>query len=94
MIKYAILVKYSDNHDLRTATRPSHREFLARMLDEGKLHESGPFTDDSGALMIYNGESQADVEAIVANDPFRTTPGIVDNAIIYEWKVVFPATES
>ncbi|MBX3071271.1 MAG: hypothetical protein KF883_12280 [Thermomicrobiales bacterium] len=91
MTKYAILVKYSDNHDLRLATRPAHREFLQRMLDEGKLHESGPFTDDSGALMIYNGASQADVEAIVANDPFRTTPGIVDSATIYEWKVVFPA---
>ncbi len=91
MPKYAIFVKYSDNHELRVATRPSHREFLQRMLDEGKLHESGPFTDDSGALMIYNGDSQADVEAIVANDPFRTTPGIVDSAVIYEWKVVFPA---
>ncbi|MGD9713769.1 MAG: YciI family protein [Thermomicrobiales bacterium] len=94
MIKYAIFVKYSDNHDLRVATRPSHREFLKRMLDEGKLHESGPFTDDSGALMVYNAGSKDEVEAIVAEDPFRTTPGIVDSAEIYEWNVVFPVVES
>jgi len=91
MTKYAIFVTYSDNHELRQSVRPAHREFLKKLFDEGKLHESGPFTDDSGALMIYNGSSQEEVEAIVAKDPFRTTPGIVDSATIHEWKIVFPA---
>jgi uncharacterized protein len=88
--KYVIYVKYTDNHELRESVRPKHREFLQKMLDEGHLHESGPFTDDSGALMIYNGESQEAVEAIIANDPFRQTEGIVESAVIHEWNRVFP----
>ena len=94
MIKYAILVKYSDNHELRVATRPTHREFLKKMLDEGKLHESGPYTDESGALMIYNGSSKEEVAAIFAQDPFNLTGGIIESATIHEWNAVFPASES
>jgi len=88
--KYVIYIKFSDDIDRRLATRPVHREFLQRMLDDGHLHESGPFTDDSGALMIYNGESQADVEALFATDPYNTTGGIIDSAIFHEWNRVFP----
>ena len=91
MIKYAILVTYSDNDDLRVSTRPKHREFLKQMLDEGKLHESGPYTDDSGALMIYNGASREEVEAIFAQDPFNITGGSIESATIMEWNRVFPA---
>jgi uncharacterized protein YciI len=89
-IKYAIYVKYTDNHDLRLATRPKHREFLGQMLAEGKLHESGPFTDDSGALMIYNGDSKEAVEALFVQDPFNMTGGIIERAVIHEWNRVFP----
>ncbi|CAN5690220.1 hypothetical protein BH23CHL5_BH23CHL5_21140 [soil metagenome] len=89
--KYVIYVKYTDNHELRLATRPSHREFLTKMLAEGHLHESGPFIDDSGALMIYNGESQDAVERLFAQDPFNTTGGIIESAIFHAWNRVFPS---
>lgn len=91
MAKFVIYVKFTNDHERRLATRPVHREFLKRMLDEGHLHESGPFADDSGALMIYNGDSQADVEALFATDPYNVTGGIVESATFHEWNRVFPA---
>jgi len=89
--KYVIYIKFTDDNERRVATRPVHREFLKRMMDEGHLHESGPFTDDSGALMIYNGENQAAVETLFATDPYHTTGGIIDTATFHEWNRVFPA---
>lgn len=94
MIKYAILITYTDNHELRLATRPKHREFLRARLDEGVLHEAGPYTDDSGAIIIYNGSGKDEVAAIFAQDPFSTTEGIVESATIVEWNRVLPADEA
>lgn len=90
MSKFVVNLTYSDNDELRQATRPSHREYLRSLLADGKLHEAGPFADDSGAVIVYNAESREEAEAILAADPFSTTHGIVTSAVINEWNKVLP----
>ena len=58
--------------------RPRHVEFLKSQFDGGRLVKSGPFGPDEapGALLIINGESKADVEALMDQDPFfQQQPG-------------------
>jgi uncharacterized protein YciI len=88
MALFAVTITYADDTERRDQVRPKHREYLQTLLDGGKLHESGPFTDDSGALLVYEADSEADVKELLANDPY-TAGGVIGTASIKEWNVVF-----
>lgn len=49
---------------------------------------AGPFTDDSGALFIYEADSAEAVSALIANDPFATH-GVLQKVEVRPWKLVF-----
>lgn len=87
MALYTATLTYTDDAEKIAQVRPTHREYLKTLLDNGKLHESGPFTDDSGALIIYIADSEADARELLANDPFSIN-GIITDATVKEWKVV------
>jgi uncharacterized protein YciI len=53
MALFAALIAFTENEELRLQTRPVHREYLRSLLDAGKLSMSGPWADDTGALIIY-----------------------------------------
>jgi uncharacterized protein len=91
MAKYVAYIRFTDDTNRRLDTRPIHREYLKRLFEEGRLHESGPFTDDSGALIIYNAGDQDEAEQILAADPYTTTGGIIDSVTFHEWNRVIPA---
>ncbi len=91
MPKFVINIVFTNDNDKRLATRPVHREYDKALYESGKLHESGPFLDDSGALIIYNAESLAEAESILAADPYSITGGIIESAAIHEWNRVIPA---
>jgi uncharacterized protein YciI len=84
---FAVTLKFTDNAERRQEVRPTHREYLKELLAKGKLHESGPFTDDSGALLIYDAADVAEVQELLANDPYAPN-GIVESATINEWNRV------
>lgn len=88
MALFAATLTYVDDAERIAKVRPTHREYLQTLLDDGKLHESGPFTDDSGALIVYSADSEAEAKELLANDPF-TTGGVIAQATLKEWKVVF-----
>ena len=90
MALFAANLTYVDDADRIAEVRPTHRQYLQSLLDAGKLHESGPFTDDSGALIVYIADSEADARELLANDPF-TMNGVISDATLKEWKVVFDA---
>ncbi|MEX1157435.1 MAG: YciI family protein [Thermomicrobiales bacterium] len=69
-MKFATVFRYG-NQDQIAEVRPRHREYLTSLKEQGKLVASGPFEDDSGALIIYEADSQADAEALIEADPFR-----------------------
>ena len=50
--------------------RPTHRQYLAGLKAKGQLAASGPFTDDGGALIIYEANSKEEAEGLLKGDPF------------------------
>lgn len=87
MTKFATIFRYG-NADRIADVRPRHREYLAALKEQGKLFASGPFEDDSGALIIYEADSQSDAEALIEADPFRET-GVFQSWEIKPWRQVF-----
>lgn len=64
-----------DDSPQRFAARPAHRQRLAALHASGALVMAGPFADDSGALLVFDGE-RADVEAVLADDPYYSVDGV------------------
>ena len=91
MAKFALVLTFVEDAETRLATRPRHRDYLKGLLDAGKLVESGPWVDDTGALLIYEAADEAEVRALMAEDPYATTGGIIARAELKEWNRVFPA---
>ena len=87
MATFAVMITFGDAA-LRDKVRPAHREFLRAQLDAGHLVQSGPFVDDTGALLIYEAESEEALRGIVAEDPYSQNEGIVANLVIKEWNTV------
>nr|MBA3380222.1 hypothetical protein [Chloroflexia bacterium] len=52
-----------------------------------KLLMAGPFADESGGLIIFEAEDEAEVGEIMANDPF-TTEGVFATTEIRPWTLV------
>ena len=90
MAKFVAIVTFGDA-EKRLEVRPHHRAYLQQLLAEGKLHESGPWADDSGALIIYEAADQADAQALLAADPYNAVDGIITDVRLLEWVRVFPA---
>lgn len=90
MGRYAVIITFGDKAK-RDETRPVHREYLKALYAEGKLHESGPFVDDEGALIIYECPDEATARAQLAEDPYSKAEGVIADAQIRAWNRVVPA---
>ena len=80
-MKFAAIIEYLQDKAKIAEIRPVHRQYLASLRDKGQLVASGPFTDDSGALIIYEAPSSEEAEQILQNDPF------CKNGIFLTWKL-------
>jgi uncharacterized protein YciI len=88
MPKFVAIVTFQNNEQ-RLQVRPKHREYLASLLDQGKLVLSGPFADDTGALMMYEASSEDEVRSLISADPYTAADAIGDLQL-REWRQVFP----
>ncbi|MEU5566762.1 YciI family protein [Micromonospora musae] len=70
----------------RLEARPAHRERLHALYEAGEVLASGPWADDSGALLVFTVD-RARAEQILAEDPYYTTPG-VEVTSVREWSPV------
>lgn len=86
-MKVATIINYG-NPEAIAEHRPRHREYLAALKEQGKLAASGPFEDDSGALIIYEVENLDEAERLLAADPFRQA-GVFQTYTMKPWKQVF-----
>jgi len=86
-MKFAAVIDYSRDQAKIDQVRPTHRQYLRSLLDTGKLFASGPFTDDSGALIIYEAATLEDAEEILKGDPFHAA-GIFLKWQIKPWKLI------
>jgi uncharacterized protein len=87
IVKFATTIEYG-NHDRIAEVRPSHREYLAQLKEQGKLFASGPFEDDSGALIIYEADTAEAAQALLDADPFREA-GVFQSWTMKPWRQVF-----
>ncbi len=74
--------------DLRMANRPAHLDFLKANIDRIRL--GGPFiTEDAsgmiGSLIIIEGDSKEEVEALAAQDPYAQA-GLFESVDVRAWK--------
>jgi uncharacterized protein YciI len=83
---YAVQLSFSAD-PARLDHRPAHRETLARLAADGRLLAAGPWSDESGALLIFLADSREQVDAIIAADPYYTAPGVTV-AGVHEWHPV------
>ena len=65
-MKFAAIIEYIQDKAKIAEVRPVHRQYLASLKEKGQLAASGPFTDDSGALIVYEAASSEDAEALLA----------------------------
>ena len=72
MAVYAVHYRYIDDAEVLTEHRPAHRDFLRDLLDRGIVLAAGAYTDGpAGALLIFRGDSKAQIAEMLAADPFQ-----------------------
>ncbi len=84
---WAAVIRYGDPEKIQQV-RPTHRHYLASLREQGKLWASGPFEDDSGALIIYQAESEDEARQLIQGDPFYEA-GVFQEIQLKPWKIVF-----
>lgn len=89
MTVFAVEYRYSESTtDLRDEHRADHRAWLARLVEEGIVLESGPYPDGSGALLIFRADDADALASILTDDPFHGVDAISETRVT-EWKPLF-----
>ena len=83
---YAVQLAFSDD-SARLGLRPGHRERLAELAADGQLLAAGPWSDDSGALLVFIVDTRDELDVIMAGDPYYSTPGVTVTSV-EEWNPV------
>jgi uncharacterized protein YciI len=84
---FAAIIEYSNDTSKIAEIRPQHRAYLKQLLDAGQLVISGPFTDDTGGLLVYEAASAEAAEALIQNDPFCKC-GVFQTWTVRPWRIV------
>ena len=80
-MKFAAIIEYIQDKAKIGEIRPTHRLYLTSLKEKGQLAASGPFTDDSGALIIYEAATKEDAEQLLQGDPF------CKNGVFVKWQI-------
>lgn len=88
MKRFVVLLRFIDN-ERRLQVRPAHREYLRTLHEQGKLITAGPWSDDTGALLIYQAADEDELDRIIAADPY-TPENVVEVAMRREWTPIVP----
>ena len=91
-MKFAAIIEYLQDKAKIAEVRPVHRQYLASLKEKGQLAASGPITDDSGALIIYEAATKEEAEAFLKADPFNHA-GIFVSYVIRPWNPVIANRE-
>jgi len=91
-MKFAAIIEYTRDQAKIQKFRPVHRQYLASLRESSQLAASGPFTDDSGALIIYEAATREDAEKLLQGDPFYEN-GIFLHYVLRPWNPVIANRE-
>jgi uncharacterized protein YciI len=65
---------------------PAHKTYVQELIARGHKPRSGYWAKKGGGMMIFEANSMAEAEAIVAEDPLIKN-GCVNHQL-YEWRIV------
>jgi uncharacterized protein YciI len=91
MALYVLEWCFPAERDARLAVRPRHRDFLERLRSEGRLVAAGPWSDESGALIILVAEHVEEVERLLEADPY-VREGVAGARRLHEWRPITGGT--
>jgi uncharacterized protein len=85
----AICLDKPDSHELRLANRIAHLVYLR--ANSQTIKSCGPFLSDDdamvGSMLIIEAENRADVDTVLAQDPYRKA-GLFDSVEVRGWRWV------
>ena len=87
---FAVNYVYGPDTDTRMESRPAHRAWQAELYEAGTVLASGPLDNDPvpGGLLLLQADDRAEIERLLATDPYASI-GVIDETIIREWTPVF-----
>lgn len=86
---FATVYRYTDDDASRDEVRPSHRDYLAELSEQGRLAVSGPYVggERGGALLVFVAPDEAAALELSDQDPFMLR-GLVEQRTVREWQPV------
>ena len=84
---FVLEYRFSEAVAERLAVRPRHRAFLEELKSRGKLVAAGPWRDDSGALLVYDVDDEAELERLLADYPY-VSANVFGERTIREWQPI------
>ncbi len=87
MPKFAVEYSYVEDVPSRHAVRPKHRDYLGGLAAQGKVLAAGAWAADDGALLLFEVADEAEVKAILDNDPYKAA-GVISATRVTEWTPV------
>jgi uncharacterized protein YciI len=92
-MKYAAIIEYLNDAEKVQSLRPIHRQYLGQLRERGQLVVAGPFTDGTGALIVYEAENAEAAEKLIQGDPFHKN-GIFLKYVLRPWNPVMANREA
>jgi uncharacterized protein YciI len=91
-MKFAAVIEYIQDKAKIAEVRPVHRAYLLSLKEKGQIAATGPFTDDYGALIIYEAATKEEAEALLKADPFNKA-GVFVSYVMRPWNPVIANRE-
>lgn len=85
--KYLVMAERTPRFD--ASVIEPHRAFLQELLAQGRLQESGGFTDGTGGAYVILAADLTAATAIAHSDPLHTTGA--SELTIHEWEITVSA---
>lgn len=87
MAKFVVELVYGQDNDRRLEARPAHREYSKQLAADGVLLVGGPYTDERGAMLVYDVADRDALQRVLDDDPY-TQAGVVAETTVREWNPV------
>ena len=91
-MKFAAIIEYLQEPEKVNSLRPMHRQYLLELKAQRQLAATGPFTDGSGAVIVYEAASVEEAEQLLKGDPFSKN-GVFLKYVLRPWNPVFANRE-
>ncbi|MBF6209514.1 hypothetical protein IU433_05905 [Nocardia puris] len=87
MTKYLVMAMRTPRFD--SSVVEPHKRYLDELLAQGRLVESGRFTDGTGGAYVVLAEDLESARALAFADPLHTTGA--SELTVYEWEITVSA---